>query len=648
MGSSWGLFLCNCRGTLGLERERLVFPTAPAVLSFGADPATDLHEFAARAARERVDRVLIGCCSESAESFVANGEFSPKVHVLDLKTSCFLPHAGGAEAHAKANRLLRAEMEAADQSVEPVYNRLVTGNRVIIASDDPNAAGLVRSLRQHQLRVVFVSDPAVPMFDIAQADETCSGRVIEVHGRLGDFRVCVESAGEKRELRAGQVVIISTLPAAHLKRRTGLHVLEHLSDAAFTQTIERIQELTGEFLKPIHVSYETGTCAGGGADQEACGACIAACPYDAIGRAADNHLRVKIDHLACEGCGACVSACPTTSMRFAEPSAGELYARMAALLAPAPADGEGGRSLILFHCGEQGRRVLQEAVSTPLPYPATVLPIEVPCLRYVSDADMLAAFGLGAAGVALLGCETCRHGKRDLLRQKYDFCRVTLNAFDPDHERLCLVTAGDQAAGQAIETLTQFANSLADAPLRWDRRELRGRSNREVIADVIAAFIEQTRHEPGTRALDASQSFADAEVAANGCTLCRACVNVCPVHAFSVDENTLSLQFQQISCVACGLCEKICPEHVITLRHEIALERKALTRRTVVADQMVSCTNCGKPYINKRALETVEARLLGLGSLLDTFSGGRRTLLRMCPDCRAAVAMLEVEKGWKP
>jgi ferredoxin len=321
---------------------------------------------------------------------------------------------------------------------------------------------------------------------------------------------------------------------------------------------------------------------------------------------------------------------------------------MSALLAPSIGADEAGRSVILFHCGEQGRRVLEVAGTKPLSYPATVLPIEVPCLRYVSDANMLAAFRLGAAGVGLLGCEECQHGERKLLHQKFDFCRITMNAFDPEHDRLCLITARDDTAAQAIETLTSFARVLAPAPFRWSGEDFRKRGNREVIADAVATFIEQTRQEPGKTPLDPSQPFAAAEIAASGCTMCRACVNVCPVHAFSVDENTLSLQFQQISCIACGLCEEICPEHVIKLRPEIAFERKALAPRTVVSDQMVLCTNCGKPHVNQRALEMIEARLLSLDSLLDTFSGARRNLLRMCPDCRAAVAMLEVEKGWKP
>jgi ferredoxin len=335
-------------------------------------------------------------------------------------------------------------------------------------------------------------------------------------------------------------------------------------------------------------------------------------------------------------------------LRFAEPSPDELYTRMAALLTPLNSRSDEEPLVLLFHCGEQGRRALDEAGRVPLPYPASVLPIEVPCLRYVSEANMLAAFRLGAAGVGLLGCERCQHGERELLRQKYDFCRITLDAFDMGGERLRLITADDHTAPQAIEALSQFVGALAVAPIQWDGKRFSKRDNREVIADAIGVFIAQTGHEPGRKPFDAPHPYAFAEVRASGCTLCRSCVNVCPAHAFSLDENSQSLQFKHISCVACGLCEQVCPEKVITLRHEILFEQDALEYRTVVQDDMVSCAKCGKPYINRRALETVEARLLSLESLLDTFTGNRRNLLRMCPDCRTVIAMMEVEKGWKP
>jgi ferredoxin len=533
-----------------------------------------------------------------------------------------------------------------------VYNRLASGNRILIVTDSSRGAELAQHLRPDGVKLAFVIDPTVTADDVLQADEIYRGRAVEVSGHLGDFRVTIQNPETprmpSRELHAAQVVITSRDNALAFKPRTGLHLLKNPSEGDLVAAAEHIRGLIGEFLKPVHVDYQADTCAGGVADHEVCGVCVNACPYDAISRAPENHLRMKIDHMACEGCGACVSACPTTSLRFAEPSPGELYTRLAALLAPVNSRSAEERLILLFHCGEQGRHALEEAGERPLAYPANLLPVEVPCLRYVSEANMLAGFRLGAAGVALLGCETCPHGERQLLRQKYDFCSITLDAFGLGRGRLALITAGDDTVPQAIETLSHFAERVEVAPVLRDGERFRKRDNREVIADAIAAFIAQTGREPGPQPLDGSYPFAFAEVRASGCTLCRSCVNVCPTHAFRYDENSQSIQFRHISCVACGLCEQVCPEKVITLAHEVRFDHAALEYQTVVQDEMVSCAKCGKPYINRKALETVEARLFSLESLLDTFTGDRRKLLRMCPDCRAAVAMLEVEKGWKP
>jgi ferredoxin len=624
------------------------------VLATANDPEIDIHEFAARVHREKVDRVLISCCSDAAafeRAFGAHGEPSPRLHLLDLKNSCFVPHTDSEQAHAKASRLLRATTLSADENFQPAYNRLAAGNRIVIAADGHQGAQLAQRLRDAG-RPSFIVPPSVGTLDAFPPGAVYTGRVVGVKGRLGDFRITVQDVEapqtSRRELKADQVVIIARDETPAFKQSTGLHLLKNPSEADLDRVAERIRDLIGEFLKPVHVLYNTDTCAGGGADQEACGRCAAACPYEAIGRDPENHLRMKIDHMACEACGACGSACPTTSMRFADPSPDGLYARLAALLAPLSLGAGGERLVVLFHCGDQGRRVLQEASRRPLPYAASVLPVEVPCLRYLGEATLLAPFRLGAAGLAFLGCESCQHGERELFYQKLDFCRLVLDAFALGSERLRLITADDGSASDAIKTLNDFVETLKTAPIDWDGKPRTHWDNREVIADAVETFIAQTGREPGQKTLDAAHPFAFAEVRASGCTMCRSCVNVCPTHAFRVDDNALSLQFKHISCVACGLCERVCPEKVITLKPEIFFDRDALDYRTVVKDDTVACAQCGRAYINRKALEIVEARLLSLESLLDTFAGSRRNLLRMCPDCRAAVAMLEVEKGWKP
>jgi ferredoxin len=304
--------------------------------------------------------------------------------------------------------------------------------------------------------------------------------------------------------------------------------------------------------------------------------------------------------------------------------------------------------VIVFHCEEMGRKVLETAGQVPLPYSPSVLPVEVPCLRYVSESNMLAAISLGAAGVGLLGCENCPNGERELLYQKYEFTQLILHHFGLGQERVRIITAEAGLEADAIGTVNEFISQLSDAPLVPSWSTPRQTGNREILAEVLTDFLEQTGREPGGVKLSPDLPFALAEVEESGCTLCRSCANVCPTNAFKFDEENNSLYFKHINCVGCGLCEQVCPENVITLRSELFLEKPTLDYKKVVEDEMINCSKCEKPYINRRALEAVESKLFEIESLKHTFSGDRKNILKMCPDCRTVVAMMEIEKGWEP
>jgi formate hydrogenlyase subunit 6/NADH:ubiquinone oxidoreductase subunit I len=125
-------------------------------------------------------------------------------------------------------------------------------------------------------------------------------------------------------------------------------------------------------------------------------------------------------------------------------------------------------------------------------------------------------------------------------------------------------------------------------------------------------------------------------------------VNVCPTHAFRFAEEKQTLELKQIACIGCGLCVTACPERVITLRPELYLDRDALGWHVVVQDEMVPCVKCERPFINRKALEVIEAKVFSIQAIMDTFAGSRRALLRMCPECRAVAAVAEMQQGWEP
>ena len=650
----WGVFLCNCRSSLEVDAERI--GSGAALVTVATDPKKAIRKFAREADKGDVEQVVIGCCADAGLFSDALG--GRQLSFVDLKHKCFAPHADSRQAHAKAEKMIAAAMRAAEARTDVAQNLLQAGGRVLIFADSPAGPKLARMLKGLDEVTVYISPDAVG-FDKMPRGRVNLGSPVAVQGRLGAFVVTIQpprpadgAARKPVKESADQVVVLAQGAPPKLSRRTGLHLLNGLDEAGLEAVLEdtaaQVKELVGMFHKPEHVAYSKDICAGGAASMQACGLCIDACPYGAIARSGEDALRIQVDHMACEGCGACVSACPTSALRYTEPSPREIYAQLAALLDKPRGRGKKAPPVIVFHCGEMGARVLEEAGSVPLPYSAAVLPVEVPCLRYVSEANMLAAVSMGAAGVGLLGCEECPNGERELLYGKFEMAQQVLDAFELGGERLRIITAAPGREAEAVEALDVFVSQLGATPLSCGGKAPRRTDNRDIMGYALAGFITGCEKQPGGIKVPQGQPFGYVEVNEGGCTLCRSCINVCPTHAFKFEEESHTLHHKHISCVGCGLCVKACPENVITLRPELYLESDALDYMVVVEDEMITCARCEAPYINRKALETIEAKVFDMEALLDTFAGDRRKLLRMCPDCRAVSAMWEVDQGWEP
>jgi len=657
LAKRWGVFLCDCRSTLNMDLQKIGNPASLVVVA--TNPEKDIEDFASKADQLELEHVVVGCC---AKPLIFEEALQGKtLHFLDLKGKCFAPHSNLEQAHTKASKMIEAEIRVSNiKAKNPVpVNPLQVGNRVVIYTEFPEGLKLANMLKDMGENgtggvTLCISSEIEGLGDSPLLEQRSA--LVGVEGRLGNFQITLEPDSKTNggtqnrfSLVADQLVVLTKAPPSGVKRRTGIHLLSSTESKILEETATQVRELVGHFHKPVHLTYDQDICAGGDKGMETCGHCISYCPYDAISRQTENRLRIQVDHLTCEGCGACVSACPTSALQFTEPSPQEIYARMATLLSSSKEENSTvDPQVIVFHCEEMGRKVLKTAGEIPLPYSPGVLPVEVPCLRYVSESNMLAAFSLGAAGVGLLGCENCPNGERELLYQKYDFTKLVLHNFELGQERVRIVTVEEGMEADAIGSVNEFVSQLSDAPLAPSWSTPRQTGNREIMAEVLESFLEQTGKEPGTMKLSPDLPFALVEVEESGCTLCRSCANVCPTNAFKFEEENNSLYFKHINCVGCGLCEQVCPENVVTLKRELFLEKPTLDYKKVVEDEMIACAKCGKPYINRRALEAVESKLFEIESLKHTFSGDRKNILKMCPDCRTVVAMMEVDKGWEP
>jgi len=658
LAKRWGVFLCDCRSTLNMDLQKIGNPASLVVVA--TNPEKDIEDFASKADQLELEHVVVGCC---AKPLIFEEALQGKtLHFLDLKGKCFAPHSNVEQAHTKASKMIEAEIRVSNiKAKNPVpVNPLQVGNRVVIFTEFSEGLKLASMLDE-----LMDGDSAAVTLCISSDIEGLEDgsplleqrtSLIAVEGRLGNLKITLEpdqilnGGSQKRfDLKADQLIVLTKTHPPGIKRRTGVHLLSSTESEILEETVRQVRDLVGHFHKPVHLTYDQDICAGGDKGMETCGRCISYCPYDAISRQTENRLRIQVDHLTCEGCGACVSACPTSALQFTEPSPQEIYARMAALLESSKEkQGNVEPPVIVFHCEEMGRKVLETAGLVPLPYSPGVLPVEVPCLRYVSESNMLAAMSLGAAGVGLLGCEDCPNGERELLYQKYDFTQLILQNFDLDQDRVRIITAEAGQEADAVEAINQFVSQLSESPMVPNWTTPSQTLNRPILSDVLGGFIDQTGNEPGRISLSSELPFAFANINESGCTLCRSCANVCPTNAFRFEEESNSLHFKHINCVGCGLCEEVCPENVITIKRELVLEKQSLDYTLVAEDEMINCLKCEKPYINRRALEAVESKLFEIESLKNTFSGNRKNILRMCPDCRTVAAMMEVDRGWEP
>lgn len=725
----WAVHLCSCNGALPIEAKEIGrlagLDTPPSVSrNLGREGAGAFW----KDARMGADFHLICCCCPEEATAPALSEArveEEQVVHLDIKGRAFGGGDGPETGNRLAARLIRAMIARTEARRSGPSVLVSVPSSVLVYTDRPEGLRLAERLAERMDVQVVIDEDAEFLDEQVPSQRFASltrGRVTRIRGSLGAFRaglhirqsidlnactrcgrcvpVCHTQAitqglrliaskcdecgdclneckdigairiprNETADISAGQIVaLLSKAPAPKSGRHSGYHLFTDEVAPDVDAIAYRVASLEGEFSRPSYISYDENICAGGTAEMEGCGICIPECPYDALSR---DGIRIRVEESACEGCGGCVSVCPTSALRLRTPSAGEIHAELRSLLSTLPEETAKGRDLaVVFYCGEKGAEALRVAGENRWPLGANILPVEVPCLRYVSESLILQSFRLGAAGAALLGCADCPSGDRPLLDDRLALCRGTLDAFGFGAERLSLIPVDDSDGlnylASAIGELGAFLEGLGPAPMpgfvgsgppvaEEGGKSDGGLDNRELFVDAVRAFMGTTGEQPGEIVKETALPFAQVRVRKEGCTLCGGCVFVCPTHALLLEEPesdskaAKTLRFNHLKCVDCGMCVDACPEKVVTLESGVSMSQSALAHEELVRDEMVACVSCGREYINKLALESIIGKMMGLDQVGDTFSGERKDILRMCPDCRGAFAVREMERGWEP
>lgn len=643
------VLVCDCEGSMPLDGRVLG----------RACGAGDKVRIDSRLCRSQSDRflnalengpVLVGCTQERA-TFTALAEDSGR-DVTDLRFVNIRERAGWSDEAATAAPKIAALLAEAmlDAPPTPLVGLKSDGVALIYGRDEM-AVEAGRRLADRLDVTVMLTRPRDVLPPGDMDFPVVRGTIRRATGHLGAFQLTVDDYAQplpssRRNLAFGPprdgarsacdiLVDLSgdppLFPAHH--KRDGYLRADPGNAAEVTGILWRAADLVGEFDKPRHVDFRADLCAHSRNRRIGCTRCLDVCPTGAISPAGDH---VAIDAFVCAGCGNCSAVCPTGAATYGRPPPRFLLERVRTLLLTYR-DAGGRFPVLLMHEGEHGAPLIDLLARCGDGLPARVIPMRVNEVTQLGIEVFAAAIAYGAAEVRVLVRK--RH-RDDLepLRRTLALAETVLSSLGCGAGRCALVEADDPDDLAVALGAIAVREGLAPRPFlpMGEKRGLTKLSLREVHAaaplpvDVVP--------------LSAGAPFGSLDVQVDGCTLCLACVGVCPTGALSDSPDRPQLSFTEDACVQCGLCASTCPEKVIALVPRLDFRPSARSPVVIKEEEPAECIRCGRQFGTKATVERIVARLEGRHWMYRDGPGARSAgdtslvdRVRMCADCRVVV-----------
>jgi ferredoxin len=443
-------------------------------------------------------------------------------------------------------------------------------------------------------------------------------RAIAVEGWLGAFHVTArlqEGVCAVHERLTGTggafdlILDLSPAPLLSLPVPPVGYYAPGVDEERLARMLTELPDMIGVFDKPKFFSYRAELCAHDSGAVRGCRACLERCGAAAI--AAENG-GVRVNPYLCQGCGDCTSACPSGALRYACPTPAESLQSLRRMLQDFTCANRNTPWLLLLP-GEEGEVWWETRAET---LPDRLLPFPLEALGAAGLEFWLAALAFGAAGVALLDLPHVSDMTRANLEQQLNHGRALLDALGIGGERLVF------SATPALPEKTALCPPATFACLHDKRKTLH------------LALEHLWRHaplQPEEAALPEGAPFGAIHVDAEKCTLCLACVTLCPTGALLDGGEEPRLSLIEVNCVQCGRCAHGCPESAIALEPRYLFDHnRARAPRLVHQEAVFHCEGCGKPFATERMIRAISERLKNH----PMFQGGRLRSLRLCEECR--------------
>jgi ferredoxin len=642
------VLMCSCDGTMPLDADAVRRGCRSEPMTATQLCRAELDRFRIIAAKDTP--LTVGCTQEAvlfSEAAAETGRASP-IQFANIRES-----AGWSSEAAQTGPKMAALLAAATESMPPAPSVELKSNGIILICGRDEVAVEAGTLLKDHLDVTVLIEPPAAIAPPRTANfPVAKGKVRNAKGHLGAFEVTVDDFalpapssrgtlvfGPSRDDTRSSCDIILDLtggtaffPAADL--RDGYLRADPNHPAAMLQAVLKARDLVGTFEKPRYVAFDAARCAHSRSRVTGCTRCLDLCPTGAITPAGDH---VVVDANICAGCGQCAAACPTGAASYALPPEDALMRKLRAMLM-AYREAGGEHAIVLLHDDSHGAPLIDALARFGDGLPAHVLPFAVNEVTQVGLEFVAAAFAYGAVAMRFLLRARPRHDVTGLMR--------TIALADPILEglgfganRIATIETDDP---ESLIASLRAIPSMPPAPHPASFRPV-GRK-REVLRFALGELHRAAPAPVDIIALPEGAPFGAVEIDVGGCTLCLSCVSACPTGALRDDPERPMLRFVEDACVQCGLCQATCPEHVITLKPQLDFGAARAPARVLKEEEPFCCIRCSKPFGVKSTIERVVAKLEGKHWMY-TGSSRRLDVIKMCDDCRVAVA---AEEGFDP
>ncbi len=612
------LILCDCSGSQKLDAKALGKATGMACSKVHTALCTS--ELASTAALIEAGGAVIACQQErQVFEELADELGTTPPRFVDIRD-----RAGWSDDGTKSTAKMAALL--ADFALQAPTTKMLdlhSEGQCLILGPEPVALAAAAQLSDVlTVTVLLESANDIPTrrdFDVV------IGKLHSASGGLGQFEVRIDALQMPEPFGRGAPQLSPPRDGGHsacdliLDLRNDPPLFHHKRDGylradprhpeAVSKAVFEASQLVGSFEKPFYVALDPHICAHTRSGISGCANCINTCETGAISPDGEH---VKIDPLVCAGCGGCTSVCPSGAITYEAQGFGYLLQRLVTM-AKTYRDAGGKAPRLLVHDAEFGGEMISLAARFGRGLPTDMIPLEVEALTTFGHAEMLAALGCGFAAVdVLLTPKTERPPLEGAL---------TLALAISDNAALRLLDITDPDA---------LSEALYGQPVAQPAAPILPIGNRRQVTRLAAKALRGVPEAP--IALPEGAPYGAVVVDTDKCTLCLACVSLCPSGALLDNEDMPQLRFQEDACLQCGICTRACPESAISLQPQLDLADSALSQRVLHEEEPFACISCGGLFGVKSSVERI------IGILADKhpmFTGSDNAkLIQMCDTCR--------------